>query len=45
MKSYDTLSEAINALQNRGYTYDFNLNPHCLECAALKLEINPEDFL
>ncbi|NNE77129.1 MAG: phosphoribosylpyrophosphate synthetase, partial [Pricia sp.] len=24
MKSYDTLSEAINALQNRGYTYDFN---------------------
>ena len=44
MKSYDTLSEAINALQNRGYTYNFNLNPHCLECAALKLEINPENF-
>ena len=44
MKSYDTLSEAINALQNRGYTYNFNLNPHCLECAALKLEIHPENF-
>ncbi len=44
MKSYDTLSEAIQDLQRRGYTYDFNLKPHCLECASLKLEIQPEDF-
>ncbi|HPF97854.1 MAG TPA: phosphoribosylpyrophosphate synthetase [Flavobacteriaceae bacterium] len=44
MKNYDTLSEAINELQKRGYTYDFNLKPHCLECASLKLEISPKDF-
>lgn len=44
MKSYDTLSEAIQDLQKRGYTYDFNLKPHCLECASLKLVIHPEDF-
>ncbi len=44
MKNYDTLSEAINDLQKNGYSYDFNLTPHCLECASLKLEIDPEAF-
>ncbi|NDP27855.1 MAG: phosphoribosylpyrophosphate synthetase [Flavobacterium sp.] len=44
MKNYDTLSEAINDLQQRGYTYDFNLEPECLECASMKIEIQPEDF-
>lgn len=43
-KSYDTLSEAIRDLQRRGYTYDFNLKPHCLECASLNLQLHPEDF-
>ena len=44
MKNYDPLSEAISDLQAKGYTYDFNLKPHCLECASLKIEIRPEDF-
>ena len=44
MNNYDTLSEAINDLQQRGYAYDFNLKPECLECASLKIEIKPEDF-
>ncbi|WP_166961641.1 phosphoribosylpyrophosphate synthetase [Yeosuana marina] len=44
MKNYDTLSEAINDLQTNDYTYNFNLKPTCLECASLKLQINPEDF-
>lgn len=44
MKSYDTLSEAINDLQATEYPYDFNLKPECLECASLKIEIHPEDF-
>lgn len=44
MINYDTLSEAINDLQSRGYTHDFNLKPHCLECASLKLILHPEDF-
>lgn len=44
MKNYDTLSEAISDLQKNGYTYDFNLKPHCLECASLKIELHPEEF-
>lgn len=44
MKNYDTLSEAINDLQKRGYTYDFNLKSECLECSSEKLKIHPEDF-
>jgi hypothetical protein len=44
MNNYDNLVEAIKDLQLRGYTYDFNLKPKCLECASLKIEIHPEDF-
>lgn len=44
MKSYDTLLEALNDLQSRGYTYDFNLKNHCVACASLKIEMQPEDF-
>ena len=41
---YATLSEATNDLKARGYREDFNLQPHCLECASLKLQWHPEDF-
>ena len=44
MKDYETLSEAVDDLQKRGYTQDFNLKPHCLQCVSLKLELRPEDF-
>ncbi len=44
MENYDTLSEAINGLQKRGYTYDFNLKHEHIECNALKLKLHPEDF-
>jgi hypothetical protein len=44
MKSYDTLLEALNDLQRRGYTCDFNLKNHCVACASLKIEMQPEDF-
>jgi hypothetical protein len=44
MKNYDTLSEAVNDLVKRGYTYDFNLKPECLECPSLELGFYPEDF-
>ena len=44
MRNYDTLSEAINDLQLRGYTYDFNLEPKRLKCASLELQIHPEEF-
>lgn len=44
MKSYSTLSEALNDLKKRGYKEDFNLKPTCLECASLNLQIHPEEF-
>lgn len=44
MKNYDTLTEALADLQKRGYREDFNLTENCLNCAAHKLEIHPEDF-
>jgi hypothetical protein len=42
--SYDTLSEATNALKKDGYVQDLNLEPECLECVTSKLQLHPEDF-
>lgn len=42
--SYDTLSEAITGLRKAGYTSDFNLKPHGVQCASSQLELHPEDF-
>ena len=44
MKSFDTLSEAIFALKNQGYTNDFNLHPEWIECPPLKLRLEPAEF-
>lgn len=44
MKAYDTLSEALSALQEKGYLYDFSLKPHFLECTSLNVALHPEDF-
>ena len=44
MKSFDTLSEAIFALKNQGYTSDFNLHPDWIECPPLKVRLAPEEF-
>lgn len=42
MHAYDTVSEAIKELKNRGFTVDFNLQENCLGCH--KEKFNPEDF-
>jgi hypothetical protein len=42
--SYDTLSEATNALRKDGYVEDLNLKPECIECLTSKLQLHPEDF-
>lgn len=42
--NYDTMLEAIQGLKARGYSKDFNLQPDCLECSSLKLQLHPEDF-
>ena len=44
MHSYTTLTDALNDLKKRGYTEDFNLRHHCLECKSVPMEIHPEDF-
>ncbi len=44
MESYETLSEAISALKQQGYTQDFNLKENCLECIAGRQELLPNEF-
>ncbi len=42
MNSYDTVSQAVAGLKNRGYDVDFNLDENCIICNDQKF--NPEDF-
>lgn len=44
MHTYETLSEAVNDLVKRGYTDDLILKPDCVHCAAIDLNLHPEDF-
>ena len=44
MKSYATLSLAINGLISRGYTLDFNLHSDCLEYKLLALFWKANEF-
>ncbi len=44
MESYETLSEAISALKQQGYTQDFNLKENCLECIAGRQVLLPNEF-
>ncbi len=44
METYDTLSEAIDALKKKGYVHDFNLHPEWIECLPLQLVLGPSEF-
>lgn len=44
MKTYTTLSEAINDLTKKGYTFNFNINQDCIECGERKIQLQPEEF-
>ncbi|MES2131001.1 MAG: phosphoribosylpyrophosphate synthetase [Bacteroidota bacterium] len=44
MESYETLSEALNALKEQGYTEDFNLKKNWLECTNAAHKITPDEF-
>lgn len=44
MRSYDTLSEAINDLVKRGFTNNFNIECDSIECQSLALKLHPDDF-
>ena len=40
MHAYDTLSQAINGLRERGFTVDFNLEENCLVCHKDRFDIH-----
>ena len=40
MITYDTVSEAVNGLKQRGFVVDFNLEENCLVCHGDKFDIN-----
>lgn len=42
MHAYDTVSEALKGLKERGYTKDFNLIENCIVCDDENF--HPEDF-
>ncbi len=44
MKTYDTLTEALEGLRQEGYTQDYNLKPDCLHCQPDNIELRPADF-
>lgn len=44
MQTFDTLTEAIDALRKEGYTEDFNLAETCLECQGTHTRIEPEEL-
>lgn len=44
MNTYTTLSEAINALAKKGYTFNFNLKDDCIECKENNSQLQPDDF-
>jgi hypothetical protein len=44
MKTFDTLSQAVTALEREGYTHDFNVHPEYIECAPLNKKFLPDQF-
>ena len=40
MINYDTVSQAVSGLRERGYTVDFNLAENCLVCNGDKYDIH-----
>ncbi len=44
MDNYLTLSEAVNGMQQQGYTYNFNIQENVLRCNEKGIELKPDDF-
>ena len=44
MKTFETLSEAMQDLKTRGYTNDFNLHPEWIECPPMRLKFRASEF-
>jgi len=44
MKTYTTLSEAVNNLTKKGYTFNFNIQQDCIWCKENNMQLQPEEF-
>ena len=44
MYTYETVSEAVNDLTKRGYTYNFQNCEGGIECTFPKIKLTPENF-
>lgn len=44
MKSYETMSEAVNDLVKRGYDRDFNLTTDSIECKEKQTSLKANEF-
>ncbi|MEO5783798.1 MAG: phosphoribosylpyrophosphate synthetase [Ginsengibacter sp.] len=44
MKNYDTVTEAVKGLKERGYTVDFNIAFDKLICSDNKICLQPDEF-
>lgn len=44
MESYETVTEALKGLKDRGYELDFNIAFDKLLCTQHDISLNPDDF-
>jgi hypothetical protein len=44
MYNYDTVTQAVNGLKQRGYTIDFNLENNSIVCHTTPVELAPSEF-
>lgn len=44
MHAYDTVSEAVNGLKQRGFTIDFNIEAEKLVCKKTPVALAPNEF-
>ena len=44
MKTFETLSQAIKGLKERGYDNDFNLHPEWIESPSLNVKLTADEF-
>jgi hypothetical protein len=45
MKQFETMTDALRNLNERGYVYNFNLADSCIECREINLTLHPEQFV
>ena len=44
MREFDTLTDALHDLEQRGFRYNFNVASDSLHCPELNLKLHPDEF-